>query len=69
VDGFAFCIAVPTMVRIWETAVVDKADGRVDSTDRRIRAAGQGVCSECTAERVLAREVVVKGKKLSLLGL
>jgi len=69
VDGFALCVAVPTIVSIWETAVVDEANGRVDSANRRVRAAGQSVCFDNTAKWVLPREVIVKGKELSLLGL
>ena len=69
VDGFAPCIAVPTIVSIWETAVVDEANSRVDSANHRVGAAGQSVCFDSTAEWVLAREVIVKGKELSLLGL
>ena len=69
VNGFVLCIAVPTIVSIGETAVVNEADGRVDSTDHRAWTTGQSVCSYNTAKRVLAREVVVKGKELSLLGL
>ena len=69
VDGFPLCIAVPATVSIWETAVVDEANGRVDSANRRVGAAGQSVGFDSTAEWVLAREVVVEGKELSLLGL
>ena len=69
VDGFALCVAVPTVVSIWETAVVDKADGRVESSNPRVGAAGQSVCFDNTAEWVLARGIVVKGKELSLLDL
>ena len=69
VDGFAFCITVPTTVSIWETAVVDEANGRIDSANRRVGAAGQSVCFDNTAKWVLAREVVMKRKELSLLSL
>ena len=40
VDGFAFCLAIPTVVSIWKTAVVDEADGRVDSANYGVGAAG-----------------------------
>ena len=69
VDGFAFCLAIPTVVSIWETAVVNETDGRVDSTNYRVVATGQSVCLNNTAKWVLARKIVMKGKKLSLFGL
>src|SRR6266513_1547081 len=50
VDGFPLCIAVPTIVSIWETAVVDEANGRIDSANHRVGAAGQSVCFDNTAE-------------------
>lgn len=68
VDGLALCIAVPIIVSIWKTAVIDEANGGVDSTNRRVGAAGQCVCFDNTAEWVHAREVVVKGEELSLFG-
>jgi hypothetical protein len=68
-DGLALFIAVPTIMSIWETAVVDKADGRVDSANHRTGAARQSICLDDTAEWVLARKVVVEGQKLSLLSL
>lgn len=68
-DSFALCIAIPAIVSIGETAVVDEANGRVDSANDRVRSARQSVGFRDTAERVLAREVVVEGKKLPLLGL
>jgi hypothetical protein len=36
VNGFPLCIAVPTIVSIWETAVVDEAYGRVESANHRV---------------------------------
>ena len=68
-DGFTLCVAVPRVVGIWTTAVVDEADGRIDTTNHRIGTAGQSVGVDNTAERVFAGEVVVKRKELSLLGL
>lgn len=65
-DGFAFCLAIPAVVSIWETIMVDEADGRVDSTNDRVRAARQSVRLDNTTKWVLARKVVVMGKKLSL---
>ena len=59
-DGFAIRITVPAIVGIGKTAVVDKANCRVDSANRRVRAARQSVGFHNTAERVLAGEVVVK---------
>jgi len=69
VDGFGFCIAVPAIVSIWEAAVIDGADDRVDYTNLRIRATRQSVGSDNSAEGLLARKVVVKGKELLLLSL
>lgn len=69
VDGLALCIAVPTIMSIWKTAVINEANDRVDSPNSRVRAAGQSVYSDDTTEWVLAREVIVKGEELSLLGL
>lgn len=60
VDGFVLCVAVSTIVSIWETGVVDEANGRVDSANRRAGAAGRSACFDNTAEWVLAGEVVVK---------
>lgn len=60
VDGFALCIAVPIVVSIWKTAVVDEADGRIDATDDGVVTAGQSVGFDDTAERVFAGEIVVK---------
>lgn len=69
VDGLALCIVVPTIVSIWKTAVVDEANGRVDATSLGVGTAGQSVGFDSTTEWVLAREIVMKGKELSLLGL
>jgi hypothetical protein len=68
VDGFAVRFAVSAVMGIVETAVVDEANGRVDSANRRTGAAGEGICFDDAAEWVLAREVVVKGKELPLFG-
>jgi len=69
VDGFALCIAVPTIVSIWKTAVIDEANSRIDATNLGVGTAGQSVGFDNTAERVFAREIVMKQKELSLLGL
>ena len=69
VNGLAFCIAVPVIVGIWETAVVDEADGRVKAPDWGVGTAGQSVGLDDTAEWVLTKEIVMKRKKLSLLAL
>jgi hypothetical protein len=69
VDSFAFCITVPAIVSIGETAVVDEANGRVDSANHRVCTTRQSVGFHNTAEGVLAREVVVKGKELPFLSL
>ena len=69
VDGFTLCITVPTIVSIWKAAVIYKANGRIDATNHRVGTAGQSVGFDNTTERVFAREIVMKQKKLSLLGL
>ena len=67
VDGFTLCIAVPTIVSIWKTAVINEANGRIDATDHGVGTAGQSVGFDNTAERVFARKIVMKQKELSLL--
>lgn len=69
VDGFTLCIAVPIIVSIWKTAVIYEANGRIDATNHGVGTAGQSVGFDNTAERVFAREIVMKQKELSLLGL
>ena len=69
VDSFTLGIAVPTIVSIWKTAVVNEADSRIDATNHGAGTAGQSVGFDNTAERVFAREIVMKQKELSLLGL
>lgn len=69
VDGFTLGIAVPTIVSIWKTAVIDEANGRIDATNHGVGTAGQSVGFDNTAKRVFAGEIVMKQKKLSLLGL
>jgi len=49
--------------------VIDEANGRIDATNLGVGTAGQSVGFDNTAERVLAREIVIKQKELSLLGL
>ena len=48
VDGFALCIAVPTIVSIWKTAVINEANGRIDATNHGIGTAGQSVSFDDT---------------------
>ena len=69
VDSFTFGIAVPTIVSIWKTAVINEANGRIEATNHGARTAGQSVGFDNTAERVFARKVAMKRKELSLLGL
>jgi len=69
VDGLARGGAVPAVVGVWETAVVEQADGRVDGADVGGGTAGKSVGFGDAAEWVLAGEVVVEGEQLSLLGL
>ena len=60
VDGFKLCIAVPTIVSIWKTAVIYEANGRIDATNHGVGTAGQSVGFDNTAEWVFARETVMK---------
>lgn len=69
VDGFRLCIAVPVIMSIWKTAVINEANCRIDATNNGVRTAGQSVSFDNTAERVFAREIVMKRKELSLLGI
>ena len=69
VDGFTLCIAVPIVVSIWYTAVINEANCWIDATNGGAGTAGQSIGFENTAERVFAREIVMKRKELSLLGL
>ena len=69
VDGFTLCIAVPTIVSIWKTAVIYEANGKIDATNHGVGTVGQSVGFDNTAEWVFARETVMKQKELSLLGL
>ena len=69
VDGFTLRLAVPIIMSIWKTAVIYKANGRIDATNHRVGTAGQSVGFDNTAERVFAREIVIKQKELLLLGL
>lgn len=68
-DGLALCVIVPAIVSIWQTAVIDETNGGVHPPYHRVRATGQSVCSENTAECMLAGEVVVQGEEHSLLAL
>ena len=69
VDGFTLCIAVPTIVSIWKTAVINEANSKIDATNHGVGTARESVSFDNTAERVFAREIVMKQKELSLLGL
>ena len=69
VDGFALGVAVPAVVSIGEAAVIDEANGRIDATNPGVGTAGQSVGFDNTAERMFAREIVMKRKELALLGL
>lgn len=67
VNSLAFCIAVPTIVSIWKTAVINETNGRVNATNHGIGTTGQSVDFDNTAEWVLTTEIVMKRKELSLL--
>ena len=69
VDDLTFFIAVPIVMSIWETAVIDEANGRIDATNHGVGTAGQSVGLDNTAEWVFAREIIIKREELSLLRL
>lgn len=69
VDGLPLFLAIPVVVGIRDAAVIDKAYGRLDSSNHRARTTGQCICFDDTAERIFAREVVVEGEKQSMLSL
>ncbi len=60
VDGFALGIAVPAMVGVGETAVIDEANGRIDAANLGVGTAGQSVGFDDSAERVFARDIVME---------
>ena len=43
VDDFTHRIAVPAIVSIWKTAVIDKTNGRINATRDRVGTAWQSV--------------------------
>ena len=59
-DGLTLCIAVPVVMSIRKTAVIDEANGRIDATNHRVGTARQSVGLDNTAERMFAGEIVVK---------
>lgn len=67
VDGFTLCIGVPIVVRVWKTAVIYEANGRIDAANHGVTAAGQSICFGNTAEWVFTRRTIVKRKELPLL--
>ena len=69
VDSLDLRVAVPVIVSVGETAVVDEANGRVDTTDRGVGTAGQSVGSDNAAKWLLTGKIIVKGEELPLLGL
>ena len=69
VDSFILGIAILIIVSIWKTAVINKVNVRIDATNHGARTVGQSVGFDNTAEWVFARKIVMKQKKLSLLGL
>ena len=36
VDGFTSCITIPTAMSIWKTAMIYKANGRIDASNHRV---------------------------------
>ena len=58
VDSFALCFGVPTIVRIWKTAVINEASGKIDTTNYGVGTARQSVGFDNTAKRVFAKEVL-----------
>lgn len=65
-DGLMLLGSVPVVMGIWDTAVVDEADGGIYTTNGRAGSAWQSIGLDDAAERVLARVVVVKRQKWAL---
>lgn len=61
-----FCIAVPIVVGVGDTAVVDEADRGVNPAYGRAGSAGQSVGLDNAAEWFPSWEAVVEGQELSL---
>lgn len=40
VDGFTLCVAIPTIVSAWKTAVIDEANGGIDAANHGVGTAG-----------------------------
>lgn len=59
-DDFKPCVAIPAIVSVWKTAVINEADGGIDATDHGVGTAGQSVGLHNTAERVFAWKIVMK---------
>lgn len=43
IDGLLFYIAVPTVISIWEIAMIDEVNSTVDSANSRVRPVGKSV--------------------------
>jgi hypothetical protein len=56
---FVLLIFIPVVVRVWDAAVIDEADCRVNTTR-------QSVCLEDGTERVTSRGLIVERQELTL---
>lgn len=65
-DCFVLLIFIPVVVRVWDTAVIDEADCRVNSTHCTVRSTRQSICLEDGTERVTSRGFVVQRQELTL---
>ena len=65
-DGFVFFVAVPAVVSVRVTAVIDETCSGVDAANGRSGSTRQSIRLEDAAERVFARSFVVKRQELTL---
>jgi hypothetical protein len=61
-DCFVLLIRIPVVVRVWDTAVIDEADCRVNPTPYIVRSTRQSVCREDGTERITSRGFIVQGQ-------
>lgn len=65
-DCFVLFILIPVVVRVWDAAVIDEADCRVNPTHHTVRSTWQSVCLEDGTERVTSRGFIVQRQVLTL---
>ena len=59
-NSFILYIAVPTIISIRKTAIINKANGRIDATNHGAGTVEQSVGFDNTTKRVFARKIIVK---------